>query len=313
MKKHLLKLLPFAALLSAADRSHATLYAYEGFDYPIAANGLGSQNGGTGFSGGWDTVANNGEILASSLGYTDGGGRTLITSGNMAQMDGSSAGTAVNFRTIDTSQLDYGSATTMYISFLGQKVPSFAGTTLDSRAINLALFAPASGGGVTGERVSVGHGTNTPAGGFGGEYRWGHFTNGNGANGQVGDATNAHYSSTNIQSSAFVVLRIDINPPELGGVNDRSTLYINPSLDAEPGSPSAIIIDTRDIFSTMTDFARLRPFGGNLNAANGAGIMNLDEIRIGTTWGDVTPFVPEPGTAALAALAGIALLRRRRA
>lgn len=296
-------------LVLPVSLAHATLVAYEGFDYVIAPDGLGGQAGGTGFVGGWDNVANDGEILAPTLSYTDGGGRTLVTSGNMARMDGSTVGNSVNFRTIDTSL--YGGASTVYISFLGQKLPSGIGTPLDSRAVNLAVFAPAAGGGVTGERLSVGHGTNSPAGGFNGEYRWGHFTGGNGANGQVGDASNLHYSGFNIMDSVLVVLRIDINPAELGGVNDRSTLYINPSLDAEPGTSSAIVIDTRDIYSAVTDIGRLRPFAGNQNA-NGTGIMNLDEIRIGTTWGDVTPFIPEPGTAALAGLASLALLRRRR-
>src|SRR5688572_13122934 len=102
-----MKLYPFlvvAGLISCPATSHAALYAYEGFDYPIAANGLGGQNGGTGFTTTWDNVANDGEILAPTLSFTDGGGRTLITSGNMAQMDGSTAGTSVNFRTIDSAQ-----------------------------------------------------------------------------------------------------------------------------------------------------------------------------------------------------------------
>jgi hypothetical protein len=288
-------------MLSCPATSRATLFAYEGFDYPIAVDGLAAQNGGTGFTTAWDDVANDGEILASTLSYTDGGGRTLITSGNMAQMDGSTAGTSVNFRTIDSAQ--YSAANTLYISMLGQKIPSGLGTPLDSRAVNMAVFAGTS------ERVGIGHGTNTPAGGFAGEYRWGFFTNGNGNNGQVGDATFAHYSSVNIQSPAFSVLKIELNA---NGINERMTLFVNPSLDAESSNvPSAIVIDTRDMAALMSDLNRLRPFGGNQNA-NGAGILNLDELRVGSTWEDVTPFIPEPSTAALSGLAGLVLLRRRR-
>jgi hypothetical protein len=43
-------------------------------------------------------------------------------------------------------------------------------------------------------------------------------------------------------------------------------------------------------------------------------VIQFDEFRLGTTFGDVTP-VPEPGTLALAGLGGIAmltLLRRRK-
>lgn len=106
------------------------------------------------------------------------------------------------------------------------------------------------------------------------------------------------------------MLKIELNA---NGVNERLTYYVNPSLDAESSNvPSAIVIDTRDIALLMSDLNRLRPFGGNQNA-NGAGILNLDELRIGSTWADVTPFIPEPGTTALAGLAGLLLLRRRRA
>ena len=295
--------LAIVGMLSFPVTSRATLFAYEGFDYPIGADGLANQNGGTGFTTTWDDVANDGEILAPALSYTDGGGRTLITSGNMARMDGNTVGTSVNFRTIDAAQ--YSAATVLYVSMLGQKIPSGLGTPLDSRAVNMAVFA----GGA--ERVSIGHGTNVPAGGFGGEYRWGYFTGGNGANGQVGDTTFAHYSSVNIQSRAFSVLKIELNA---NGINERMTFYVNPLLDAEgSNTPSAIVIDTRDIALVMSDLNRLRPFGGNQNA-NGAGIMDLDELRVGSTWADVTPFtgIPEPCSAALSGLAGLMLLRRRR-
>ena len=298
-----LPLVSALAIAAIAGRAHAALYVYEGFDYPIAADGLAAQNGGIGFSGAWDDVTNDGEIVAPSLSYTDGGGRILTTTGNMARMDGSAAGTAVNFRSVDSAQ--YASATTLYLSFLGQKELTGTGTPLDARAVNFAFFSNTS------ERVSVGHGTNTPAGGFGGEYRWGFFTNGNGGNGQVGDLTNGHYSSTGIQNAVFAVLRIDLNA---NGANETLRLYINPSLDAEPAVPSAIVIDTRDIATVMSDLNRFRPFGGN-TTASGSGILNLDEIRLGSTWADVTPFtvIPEPAAAALLPLAGLAFLRRRRA
>ena len=89
------------------------------------------------------------------------------------------------------------------------------------------------------------------------------------------------------------------------------SFFVNPPLDAEPATPSAIVIDTRDVAAVMSDLNRFRPFGGN-QTANGAGILNLDELRVGSTYADVTPFIPEPGSATLAACAAVGLLRRRR-
>jgi hypothetical protein len=290
--------------LAVVSSVHATLVAYEGFDYPVAVDGLAGQAGGTGFINAWDNVANDGEIVAPVLNYTDGTGKMLVTSGNMAQMDGSAAGNSINFRTLDTST--YSSATVLYASFLGQKVASGLGTQLDSRAVNLAFFG-------AGENISVGHGTNFPAGGVGGsgQYNWGHFWGGNGGNG-TGAGTVDTYSGVNAQTAVFAVLKIELN---LNGGLDQFTLYLDPSLATESGNtPSATVISTQDRGATMDLIvSRLRPFGGNTNAANGAGILNLDEIRLGTEWSDVTPFVvPEPTTAALGGLAALGLMRRRR-
>ena len=100
-----------------------------------------------------------------------------------------------------------------------------------------------------------------PIGSNSANYMWGFFTGGNGGNGQVGDATFAHYSNTNIQTAALSVLKIELN---WDGVNERMTYYVNPALDAENSNvPSAIAIDTRDIALTMSDLNRIRPFGGN--------------------------------------------------
>jgi hypothetical protein len=41
--------------------------------------------------------------------------------------------------------------------------------------------------------------------------------------------------------------------------------------------------------------------------------LQIDEVRIGTTWADVTPAVPEPASLGLLALGGLVLARRRRA
>jgi hypothetical protein len=110
----------------------------------------------------------------------------------------------------------------------------------------------------------------------------------------------ASTSPTNVQS--FLVYRMDFS-----GGDVTTSLYVNPTLASEPGS--AAITGTRPTFT----FNRIRLEGGLGNSSIRAG--ELDEIRIGTTWADVTPASPIPEPASLAVLgmiSGMALLRRSR-
>jgi len=265
----------------------AQLLVYEGFNYPAAVDGLNGQNGGTGFLGAWTANAGSPDISLGSMTYTDSGGRTLLTSGNRAYMDATNPGSvtagtnSISFRTFDLSSV---LETTLYFSFLGEQL------TGDARATNFAFFT------ATNEVVSVGHGTNTPAGG---PFTWGAFTAGNGNNGA--------YSTVSIFDSAFLVLRIDLN---VNGINDRVRLYVNPSLDAEPAAANVDFSD-RNVVAAFTELTRIRPFSGNSNGTLLAAQADYDELRIGKGYADVTP-VPEPTSAALAAGGFLLLAARRR-
>ncbi|MEX2309596.1 MAG: hypothetical protein WD738_18625 [Pirellulales bacterium] len=87
--------------------------------------------------------------------------------------------------------------------------------------------------------------------------------------------------------------------------NDVSSLWINPDpstfRDASP--PPATIVD--DSTATGTD---LGVFSIILRQSP-APFLTLDELRVGTTWRDVT--IPEPTTFALLALSAVGLLPRR--
>jgi hypothetical protein len=276
------------------------LIAYEGFDYPVAVNGVNAQSGGTGFSGAWDAPTNGGDIVASTLAYTDGGGRQLVTGGQQLYMDSTNAGsttagsTVINFRPFNTAAYPVG-VNTFYFSMLGQQL------TGDARAMNVALFMPTGGGngpGGSAELISVGHGTNTPDGG---PFNWGAFATGNGASGA--------YSGVSALSPAFLVLRVDL---DVDGLNDRVRLYVNPDLDAEPAVASVDFQD-RNVLTGFGDIGRVRPFAGNSNGTFLAAQAHYDELRLGTTWEAVTPhLVPEPTSAALFFLGLIALRRARR-
>ena len=302
MQKHLITLIALSAAL-APSTSNAALVIYEGFDYVAGANGNNAQNGGTGFTAAWDN--GNADISAGSMAYTDGGGRSLITSGNRLFADASgvspTVGTTISpFRSIATA-MNGVVGSTLYISFMGQQL-SGAG-----RAMNFAFFTDVANNGIytSQERISAGHGTNTPT--AAGPFTWGAFVFGGGNNGALPQVIGSNYSSSGINISTFLVLKIEVNA---SGLDERYSLFVNPSLDAE-GTPAVTFL--RDSLVSLNEIDRIRPFAGGSNATLAPAPSDFDELRIGTTWGDVTPFIPEPGTAALAGLAGLALLRRRRA
>lgn len=305
-----LGLLALSLILPAS--APAALLVYEGFDYPVAPNGVSGQNGGLGFDNAWDSPANSGDIIAGSMSYTDGGGRSLVTAGNTYFGDATTVavGTAgsttiTNFRTMDTAinGAAAGGATTLYVSVLAEQ------TTGAGRAMNFAIFTNVANNGIytSQERISIGHGTNTPSAGLD-PYTWGAFVFGNGNNGALPQVIGSNYSNVSMYNSTFAVLRIDVNA---SGLDERYRLYLNPSLDAEPGAAEVDFF--RDSLVSLDEIDRIRPFAGGSNATLGAAQSNLDEIRIGTAWADVTPFVPEP-SATLLGLAGLglALIRRRR-
>ncbi|MBM4058170.1 MAG: PEP-CTERM sorting domain-containing protein [Planctomycetes bacterium] len=98
--------------------------------------------------------------------------------------------------------------------------------------------------------------------------------------------------------------------------NITSTLYVDPPA-ASLGVGSAPTAGSLYTNSASPDTTRL-PYAFDtvrLGGFNSAGTVRFDELRIGTTWADVSPTtaVPEPSTAGLLAAAAALLARRRRA
>jgi hypothetical protein len=92
-----------------------------------------------------------------------------------------------------------------------------------------------------------------------------------------------------------------------GPQNDISRLWINPdpSFYGEPVPPPATLTDnTTGVGTDIGAFSIIL-------RQSPAPFLTLDELRVGTTWGDVTP-LPEPGTFGLLMLGAIGLLTRRR-
>lgn len=101
------------------------------------------------------------------------------------------------------------------------------------------------------------------------------------------------------------VLRIDFDS---GGVDvDRVRLYLNPLTIEEPGTA---YVDTT---TNVTTISHVRLFAGNTSGSNPGVNGSYDQLKVGTTYGEVVSTIPEPSTAALALLSGTALccVRRR--
>lgn len=114
-------------------------------------------------------------------------------------------------------------------------------------------------------------------------------------------------STLSTTNQAFLTLRIDFNAAS--ATNENIYLWVNPTLGVEPllTSADATLLGTQ--LGNGNPWTRIRIQQGT-TGDNGT----LDEIRIGQTWNDVTPMVPEPGTLVLlgVALAGVSAWRGRR-
>lgn len=299
-----------AAMLSLASPARASLLVYEGFNYTPAANGLNSQNGGTGYSAAYASN-NNADVLAGSFNYTDALGNKLVTSGNRAFMDsttvgspdGASAAIAPN-RNLNTANFTPLTNGPLYVSFMGQQ------TAGDQRDVTVALFVstPNDPAGInTQERLSIGHGNPSAAGASDGNTNWGAYTNAVGQNGA--------YSTTPATTLSFIVARIDLN---VDGTLDRFRVYVNPTLGSEPVAAD-VDNSSYNFLTSLSEINRVRMRAGGSSSSTsglnlGASQFAVDEIRIGTTYGDVTPIaVPEPTSGALCLVgAGLLAARRRR-
>jgi MYXO-CTERM domain-containing protein len=290
------------ALLVSATLSNAALLVYEGFNY--ADGNLLGGNSGIGWNGAWGNVANPAGTATGS---------NVVTGGVYFGGDATGANTAnsVIFRDLAT---EFGAdGTTIWISVQMQRLglldtPGGApdgvapdvngGGTSWVRPQNWALFDVTSATGQS-ERLSFGEGTRT--------------TNDADTFGLLvsGSATNAAtvWSTAPVANLNTALVRIEYG---VGNV-DTATLWMNPA----PGDP-ALLTPSASTTGNFT-FDRVRPFAGNrsnqtidgVSAARNAAYGSYDEFMIGSDWSDVHP-IPEAGTVALAGLAGLVLLRRRR-
>jgi hypothetical protein len=263
----------------SAERADAGLLAYEGFNYGPAGSDLLGDNGGFGFNGAWTsggvnaTVHNNYDLASGSLLYPN-----LQTYGNsiLTAATQSIAGIERNLNTV------FGDGQTVYFSFLVQPQGTlgdgafngFFGVYLGTSTPNLP------------DNLFIGKPGSSAAADYDLETRGG------------GGVVSSDVAPV-IGSTTLLVVKAEL----LTG-NDRFTLYVNPTVGA-PEPASGFV---------KTDI--------NLSAGPNAGISSLvvyssgafalDEIRVGTTFADVTAPVPEPTSLAMFGLGAIGLIWRLR-
>ena len=289
-----------AAIWPVTAMATPQLLSYESFNYtPGAAFGLATTpTTAMGFSGNFEFLGEDlniapgaSTISPGSLSYTDGNSLSLGTSNNQYQnshgrllesFDTSGAGPFAPY--LESGRIG-ANGTTLYISFLYQvAAPTggyngfelFRGTSADSgRILSVDQY---TGHGSANYYLTVGEGAN--AGSFGGS-----------------PTTDANLGFTNTSVNLFV-LRIDFG---VGGT-DTVSIYANPLLGTEPGSP------TGQVTASDLSFDRI-----SNSTFSGGAMQMLDEVRVGTTYASVTP-TPEPSVPVLAAGVAIVLLggmRRR--
>jgi hypothetical protein len=186
--------------------------------------------------------------------------------------------------------------TTTWISYIGQRLAPHA--TSDENLARAASVQIHDVGTTPVEKLAIGKGTTSPPAV---QQNWSILHSGN--------VANAVYSTVPQLSQAFLVVRID----HIGDatVADNAWLWVNPLLDSEPstGAAAAQFIGALDF-----SYDRIRIFAGNTSGGNPYAAIAYDEIRLGTGYADVAPFiVPEPGTILLSVLAmiGMATVRPR--
>lgn len=290
MKLSSRSLLPTLALISilfgAALRAQATLIAYEGFDY-VAGTTVGTQTGGIGWTSAWSGgSAGNfmGTNTATGLGYTDAHGNALQTFGGsviVGNPAGTTSTTATPNRLLPVnlsggSGVTAGPGATTWISLLYKRLNFALGTLPFSRQSTISLFEG------TGERVPIGS-PNTTATVSNVFSVWG---------------TGAHNVGVPFQSSDypitsgttfFVLIKVVTDGAPLA---DTAYVWVNwTNLTVEPDISTATLVQNEVNLSSINT---LRLQANNQNANGSNAVCQVDEIRVGTTFADVTPQVAAP-------------------
>jgi hypothetical protein len=278
------------AVLSGASTASATLTIYDGFNYAATGNpplGTGPSNA-AGPTGNWVYQGNNTiepRVTAGSLNYTAIPGPV----GNKAALDnGSGATTGADASRLYLGTIDKASVPTVYYSFI-------------------ANFPTATSTGGTGGAFLAGFDNNTSATytTFAGLFV---RTDANGTDLDLGISTsgsaNKMFSTTPYPTNTSLFVIGSFTFQGLANLDVFVDPAALPASEPVTHSATSTAVDASAVTAISNFYLR-----GNAGQPQG---IQIDELRIGTSWADVAP-VPEPASlGGIVALAAAGLVARRR-
>jgi hypothetical protein len=292
----------------------STLLAYEGFGYPLEeAPNLtsGILAGGHGWASPWRgelaSASTRAPVEHGSMEYTDQGGRRLQTSGHHAFVSGVPAqesGTINGFNTRvwrTLAEIPGGNpGSRLYLSFIGQRVgepvdlddPVWSDPQINPDGYPFGDNLYPRGAGV---QIHPDDGSGTP------DAHIGNLSN-TSVNGWSFNSESTHIvDPLAFTEQAFVVLRLDYSAhqmPNLRGelvdlTGTTATLWINPAdlsrEDRGDAMREVVLLDAADPYKVAMQAIGISTLDQSYNRPVSA--MRVDEIRVGTSWASVTPFI----------------------
>jgi hypothetical protein len=276
MKRTILSLLSLGTGCLLIQSASASLLFTEAFNYTTPGNLGGNVNPGSGYTWGpGNTYMQVGSGNLTYPGLVDLGGNDLSVTW------GQGSGTAGS---ITNGFANVTSGTLFYSFLLDMTTLPTANSYLTS--INPGTSTPSG----SSDAMSLYFGTITGGGGV----RFG--LRGGGASTVYTSSTSPYLANT----TYFIVMEYDLD-----ATANNMTMYINPTPGgAQPGADLTLSPST-GFKATSLDNVGFKVQSGP------AGAFLIDTLRVGTTWGDVTP-TPEPSTIALAGLGALSLVLARR-
>jgi hypothetical protein len=283
-------------LVAAGVRVHATLLFYDSFDYAASVG----QNLSTASAANW---AHSGGAVEPVVGNAGG-----LTYGNLAVSGDSFTATYDGSGASGVSGHGLGSAYTsgtLYYSLL-MKVTDVGSVSGFSTGVNLtggsfmagldtvaATTAPGTANTAAPLLIRSGDGTQ-----FSSTYQLGTAITATSAD-RTWTGSGMTFTTGAGGETVFVVLKYDFG-------DNSASLFVDPT----PGDPEPAATLHVTTGTALTLNSGISSFFLRNNSVEPDGMV-VDELRIGTTWADVTP-VPEPSTAVLFGGAALALLLAQR-